>query len=75
MKLLIRLVPFLAIGAALMLARAPFMIYDAPIESTMGVIQKIFYFHVPAASSAFLGAFVCGIASAMFLWRTDTLFA
>ena len=64
-----RAVPFLIIGAAVMFARAPFMIYDAPIESTMGLIQKIFYFHVPAASATFLAAAVCGVASAMFLWR------
>ncbi len=73
MALAIRIVPFLAIGAALMLARAPFMIFDAPLESTMGVIQKIFYFHVPAAAASFVGAFVCGIASALFLWRRSRL--
>src|SRR6186713_2590509 len=69
MKTANRFVPFLVLGAAVMFARAPFMIYDAPMESTMGLIQKIFYFHVPAASATFLAAGVCGIASAMFLWR------
>ena len=61
--------PLLVLGAAVMFARAPFMIYDAPMESTMGLIQKIFYFHVPSAAATFLAAAVCGIASAMFLWR------
>jgi heme exporter protein C len=69
MKTANRFVPFLVLGAAVMFARAPFMIQDAPIESTMGLIQKIFYFHVPAASATFLAATVCGIASALFLWR------
>lgn len=69
MRVANRFVPFLLIGAALMFARAPFMIQAAPMESTMGLIQKIFYFHVPAAAATFLAAFVCGVASAIFLWR------
>lgn len=73
MKLANRLLPFLVAAAALMLLRAPFMIYDAPLESTMGVVQKIIYFHVPAAGAAFLGAVVCGFASAWFLWRRSRL--
>jgi heme exporter protein C len=35
----------------------------------MGVVQKIFYFHVPSAMMTFLAAFVCGIASAIYLWN------
>ena len=35
----------------------------------MGLVQKIFYFHVPAAMTMFLAAFVCGIASVVYLWR------
>ena len=31
-----------------MLAASPFMIAGAPYESTMGLVQKIFYFHVPS---------------------------
>ncbi|HXT71842.1 MAG TPA: cytochrome c biogenesis protein CcsA [Vicinamibacterales bacterium] len=73
MTLATRLVPLLAIATALMFAPAPFMIYGAPLESTMGVIQKIFYFHVPAATAAFMGAIVCGVASALFLWRRNRL--
>jgi heme exporter protein C len=64
-----RLVPFLLIVAALMFVRAPFMIDAAPYESTMGLVQKIFYFHVPSAIFALVSAFVCGAASAAFLWR------
>ena len=64
-----RLVPFLLLASALMFARAPFMIYDAPHEQVMGVIQKIFYFHVPSAMVAFFGAMVCGGASAAYLWK------
>jgi heme exporter protein C len=69
MRLAIRLVPILLIASALMLARAPFLIDAAPYESTMGLVQKIFYFHVPSAMIAMTSAIVCGIASAVFLMR------
>ena len=71
MRIATRLLPLLLVAAALMFARAPFLIQDAPIESSMGLVQKIFYFHVPAAMMTFLGAIVCGIASAIFLWRRN----
>ena len=57
----------LAIVAALMFAYAPMMIANAPYESTMGLVQKIFYFHVPSWFVMFAAVFMCGIASAMFL--------
>jgi len=63
-----RAFPVLAIVLAAMFAYAPVMIVDAPYESTMGLVQKIFYFHVPAAMSMFAAAFVCGIASAVYLF-------
>jgi heme exporter protein C len=58
----------LVVAAAAMFAYAPFMILDAPYESTMGLVQKIFYFHVPAGMTMFLTAFVSGIGSAAFLF-------
>jgi heme exporter protein C len=63
-----RLFAPLSVIAAAMFAYAPFMILGAPYESTMGLVQKIFYFHAPIAMTMFLAAFVCGIASAMFLF-------
>jgi heme exporter protein C len=51
-----------------MFAYAPFMIVNAPYEATMGLVQKIFYFHVPSAIAMFAAAFTCGIASAIFLF-------
>jgi heme exporter protein C len=71
MRVANRLVPLLLVAAALMYIRAPFLIQGAPLESTMGVIQKIFYFHVPAAMMTFLAAFVCGIGSATYLWKRN----
>lgn len=63
-----RLFAPLTVIAAAMFAYAPFMILDAPYESTMGLVQKIFYFHVPAGMTMFLAAFVSGIGSAVFLF-------
>ena len=61
-------VPVLLGLSAILFAGAPFMIVSAPYESTMGLVQKIFYFHVPTAMVMFLSAFVCGISSAVFLF-------
>jgi heme exporter protein C len=58
----------LAIIVAAMFASAPVLIVNAPYESTMGLVQKIFYFHVPSAMTMFLSAFVCGTASAVYLF-------
>ncbi len=54
---------------AVMFALAPVMIARAPYESTMGLVQKIFYFHAPAWFAMFLAIFVCGIASALHLFK------
>ncbi len=54
--------------AMVMFAVAPVLIVQAPYEATMGLVQKIFYYHVPSAMVMFVSAFVCGIASAMFLF-------
>jgi heme exporter protein C len=41
----------------------------APVEAQMGIVQKIFYFHVPSAYAMYLGvAAGCG-GSAVYLWR------
>src|SRR4051812_50058067 len=59
--------PLLIVTAALF-AYAPFAIQNAPYESTMGLVQKIFYFHVPSWIAMFSAACVCGIAGAVVLF-------
>jgi heme exporter protein C len=59
----------LTIVTALMLAYAPVMIANAPYESTMGLIQKIFYYHVPSWIAMYTAIAVCGAASAMYLFK------
>ena len=35
----------------------------------MGLVQKIFYYHMPSAWMFLLGGVVCGVASARYLCR------
>jgi heme exporter protein C len=55
----------------LMFVAAPFVIANAPYESTMLLVQKIFYFHVPSWFVMFSAIFISGIYSAIFLFRGD----
>ena len=59
----------LTILTAAMFAYAPVAIAYAPYESTMLLIQKIFYFHVPAWMAMYAGILVCGVASAVHLFK------
>jgi heme exporter protein C len=59
--------PFIALSAAMLLA-APWIINAAPYESTMGLVQKVFYFHFPSAILFLVAAIVCGINSARVLF-------
>jgi len=56
----------LALVAALWFA----FIY-APTEATMGTVQRIFYFHVPAGITSYVAFIVVGIGSLMFLYSHD----
>src|SRR5688572_32174404 len=62
-----RLFAPLTLVVAAMFAYAPIMIAGAPIESTMFLVQKIFYFHVRAWFGMFSGAFLCAGASVRYL--------
>lgn len=57
----------LAIAAA-MFAAAPWVIDAAPYEATMGLVYKIYFFHMPAAWMFLIAAIVAGVASARFLF-------
>ncbi len=56
---------------AVMFVTAPVLIAEAPYESTMGLIQKIFYFHVPSWMGMYLGLAICGVASVIYLFKGD----
>jgi heme exporter protein C len=54
-----------------MFAVSPFLIANAPYESTMGLVQKIFYYHMPSAWMFLISGVVCGVASARYLFKGD----
>jgi heme exporter protein C len=43
----------------------------APVEQQMGIVQKIFYFHVPSAYAMYLGFGVSAVGSAVYLLKRD----
>jgi heme exporter protein C len=55
----------------LMFAVSPVLIAQAPYEATMGLVQKIFYYHLPSAITFLVAAVVCGVASVRYLFKGD----
>jgi heme exporter protein C len=53
-----------------MFVAAPLLIARAPYESTMGLIQKIFYYHVPSWIAMYAAIAVCAVASAIYLFQS-----
>lgn len=43
----------------------------APVEATMGIAQKIFYYHVPSAYSMYVGFTLALVGSIGYLWKRD----
>jgi heme exporter protein C len=67
-----RLFPILAVLTALMLVYALYQaLVLAPTERTMGDVQRIFYYHVPSAWTAFLLFFVNLVASVVYLMKRN----
>jgi heme exporter protein C len=62
-----RLVPVLLATCVVMFAAAPYVIDRAPDEATMGIVYRIFFFHVPVAILMLLVCIGCGIASGVYL--------
>jgi heme exporter protein C len=56
-----------AVVCGVLFAASPLVIAGAPYESTMGLVQKIFYYHMPSAWMFLTASVVCGVASARFL--------
>ena len=58
-----------ATAAAVGFLLVPSLIVGAPLEPVMGLVQKIFYFHVPCAAMLFLSTFVCAGGSVAYLFK------
>jgi heme exporter protein C len=61
-------IPLFVVTTA-MFGYAPIMIANAPFEASMGLVSKIFYFHVPSWFAMFTAVFTCGIQSINYLVR------
>lgn len=66
------LIPFQLLTYVLMLLALYTIFIYAPVEKTMGVIQKIFYIHVPSAFLAYLAFFITFLSSIFYLYRKDS---
>jgi heme exporter protein C len=59
----------LGLGFILMIAALYLVFVYVPTEKNTGIIQRIFYFHVPVAWVSFLAFFVTFIFSILYLWK------
>ena len=60
-----------ALSAVLLLACLYAIFVVAPVEARMGIVQKIFYFHVPCAYAMYLGFGTSAIGSMVYLAKRD----
>lgn len=59
------------LGVATVLVLHWMVFFWVPTESTQGLIQRVFYIHVPSWWIAFIGFGIVGFCSAMYLWLGD----
>ncbi len=59
----------MVVSTILFVATINVVFLKAPTEKTMGIVQKIFYFHVPSAYAMYLGATACFVGSVGYLVR------
>jgi heme exporter protein C len=69
MKLASKLFIALTVGALAFAAYQALLV--APTEQTMGNVQRIFYYHVPSAWTAFLLFFANFLASVVYIWKRN----
>jgi heme exporter protein C len=58
-----------AVAILLVIAAAYASFYVAPEERTMGVLQRIFYFHVSSAWAGMDAFLLCFIANLLYVWK------
>jgi heme exporter protein C len=66
------LLGFVAIGLVIAAGYAAFFI--APTERTMGLLQRIFYFHAATAWAGMDAFFVCFVANLLYVWKRRQAF-
>src|SRR5450755_483132 len=63
----------LVVTAVVFVGEILFIFLKAPIEARMGIVQKIFYFHVPSWYGMYIGAAACFVGSLGYLVRPTDL--
>lgn len=61
----------LGVSTVLMLVALYMVFIFVPTDAETGIVQRIFYFHVPLAWIAFLAFFIVFGCSIMYLWKRD----
>ena len=57
------------LGLALMIAALYMVFVYVPTDKHTGIVQRIFYFHVPVAWGGFLAFFITFVFSILYLWK------
>jgi heme exporter protein C len=60
-----------AVAILLVIASAYAAFFIAPEERTMGLIQRIFYFHVASAWAGFTAFFLCFLGNLLYVWKRN----
>src|ERR1700758_2213926 len=60
-----------AVAILLVIASAYASFFIAPTERTMGLIQRIFYFHAATAWAGEMTFFVCFVANLLYIWKRE----
>jgi len=62
----------LGLSLVLMVAALYLIFLFVPTEESMGIVQRIFYFHVPLAWVSFLAFFIVFLGSILYLWKRSS---
>ncbi len=62
-------IALLVASTAMLVATINIIFLSTPIEARMGIVQKIFYFHVPSAYGMYIGAGACFFGSMAYLLK------
>ena len=62
---------FIICTAALLMLSIYLVFFYAPVEKVMGIVQKIFYFHLSSAFTAFMSFFAAFVYSILYLYRKE----
>lgn len=68
------LAPWLGVATLVLMVASLFMVFEyVPTEAEQGIVQRIFYFHVPCAWVAFAAFGLVAISGVFYLWLGDQI--